>query len=116
MRQAGVLAAAGLISLNEMTGRLGEDHANAHRLALGLAKIQGIDLETENIRTNIVYFALEPACPLSAADLVERLQRDFGVWLGAEGPRSLRACTHYWVGQKEVDRLLQGIKNLLQAG
>ncbi len=116
MRQAGVLAAAGLISLNEMTGRLGEDHANARRIALGLAKIQGIDLETENIRTNIVYFALEPACPLSAADLVERLQRDFGVWLGAEGPRSLRACTHYWVGQKEVDRLLQGIKSLLQAG
>ena len=116
MRQAGILAAAGLISLSEMTGRLGEDHANARRLALGLAKIPGIDLDPESIRTNIVHFALEPACPLSAAVLVERLQHDFGVWLGAEGARSLRACTHYWVGQKEIDRLLQGIKSLLQAG
>ena len=72
MRQAGVLAAAGIVALSEMTGRLAEDHANARRLADGLAEIEGLDLDPETVRTNIVYFEIRPD-GLPAAELAARL-------------------------------------------
>ena len=58
MRQAGILAAAGLIALEDMPGRLPEDHANARYLALSLAKIPGIEIDLESVQTNIVIFTL----------------------------------------------------------
>ena len=60
MRQAGILAAAGIVALNEMVDRLAEDHANARRLADGLANIPGIAIEPETVETNILFFALAP--------------------------------------------------------
>ena len=61
MRQAGVLAAAGLVALDTMIERLADDHANARRLAQGLADIEGLNVDPESIQTNIVIFEIDPS-------------------------------------------------------
>jgi len=73
MRQAGVIAAAGLVALEEMIPRLHEDHATARRLAALLAEVPGIDLDLDSVETNIVCFGLTDATPLTARDLAEGL-------------------------------------------
>ena len=80
MRQAGVLAAAGVVALTQMVDRLAEDHANARRLADGLVGVPGVTVEPERVKTNIVYLGVTRE-RMAAADLSERL--------GAEGVRML---------------------------
>lgn len=104
MRQAGVLAAAGIVALNEMIDRLAEDHANARRLAEGLAGISGLELDPGRYATNIVYFDVIQQ-GLIAAELVARLQRE-GVRMLAAGPRTLRAVTHYEVTAPDIEYAL----------
>ncbi|MCL4239291.1 MAG: low-specificity L-threonine aldolase [Anaerolineae bacterium] len=108
MRQAGILAAAGLIALDKMTLRLAEDHANARRLAEGLAALPQIDIALERVQTNMVFFALRPQVPLSAPQLAERLRRH-NVWIMDMGERGFRAVTHYWIHPQDVDRALSAI-------
>jgi threonine aldolase len=104
MRQAGVLAAAGIVALTEMSDRLAEDHANARRLAVGLAGMAGLQLDPGRYRTNIVYFdVVKPG--LTAADLVAALQKA-GVRMLASGTRTLRAVTHYEVTAADIDYAL----------
>jgi threonine aldolase len=104
MRQAGVLAAAGIVALNEMIDRLAEDHANARRLAEGLAGISGLELNPGRYATNIVYFDVIQQ-GLIAAELVARLQQK-GVRMLAAGPRTLRAVTHYEVTAPDIEYAL----------
>ena len=111
MRQAGILAAAGIVALEEMVPRLGEDHANAQRLAQGLAELPGIVIEPERVQTNIVFFELADSVRLDAEAVVTRLQAD-NIWLGTSGPRRFRAVTHCWVGDREVDQLLEGLRRI----
>ena len=101
MRQAGCLAAAGLIALNEMTARLTEDHANARLLAEELAKQPNVELDLALVQTNIVIFHLvdqQSGAPGDAAALVGRLKQR-GVLAGAVGPHAVRFVTH-----RDVDR------------
>ena len=91
MRQAGVLAAAGLIALETMPARLHEDHANARLLAEALATIEGISIELHSIETNILIFRVSGA--LSAPDLVARLKAR-GILAGTIGPDAIRLVTH----------------------
>jgi threonine aldolase len=112
MRQAGVLAAAGIVALDEMADRLAEDHANARRLAVGLAGVSGLALDPERFKTNIVYFdVVKPG--LSAAELAAALQKE-GVRMLAAGPRTIRAVTHYEVMQKDIDYALGTVNRLLK--
>jgi len=112
MRQAGVLAAAGIVALNEMVDRLAEDHANAHRLAEGLAGISGLELDSGRYKTNIVYFdVVKPG--LSAAELVAALQKE-GVRMLAAGPRTIRAVTHYEVTEKDIDYALEATGSVMR--
>ena len=104
MRQTGVLAAAGIVALNEMIDRLAEDHANARRLAKGLAGISGLELDPGRYATNIVYFDVIQQ-GLIAAELVTRLQQK-GVRVLAAGPRTLRAVTHYEVTAPDIEYAL----------
>lgn len=113
MRQAGILAAAGIVALEEMTARLADDHAHARQLAQGLAEIPGIVIDVQAARTNIIFFELAGNVRLSAPEIAARLQAEYGVWLGAEGPRRFRAVTHYWVGEPEVERLLAGLSGII---
>ncbi|MGI8770583.1 MAG: low-specificity L-threonine aldolase [Acidobacteriaceae bacterium] len=96
MRQAGVLAAAGLIALEEMPKRLGEDHANARFLAEALAEIEQVEIDMAGVQTNIVIFTL--AGKADAAAMVPRL-KERGLLCGTVGPHALRLVTH-----RDIDR------------
>jgi len=100
MRQAGVLAAAGLIALEKMPLRLHEDHANAHMLAETLAKIPAVEIDLEAVQTNIVVFKLK-SC--TASELVFSLKSK-GVLISSVGPRAVRLVTHLDVGREECER------------
>src|SRR6185312_13809729 len=87
MRQAGILAAAGLIALERMPARLHEDHANARLLAEALSRCAGVDIDLAAVETNIVVFRL------TAPMLSERLKAQ-GVLANAVGPQTMRLVTH----------------------
>ncbi len=113
MRQAGVLAAAGLVALDEVLPRLADDHRRAARLAAGLAGLPGLRLEPTPVRTNIVFFHLSVEAPLDAAETARRLREATGIRVGVEGPRTLRAVTHHWIGDGDVDGLLEGLREVM---
>jgi len=113
MRQAGVLAAAGIVALNEMIERLGDDHANARRLAEGLARLPGVRVDVDRVRTNMVFFELADDVPLAAEEVADRLRETAGVWVGTNGPRGFRAVTHYWIDADDVRVFLSGLDDVL---
>jgi threonine aldolase len=103
MRQAGVLAAAGLIALEKMSLRLAEDHANARLLAETLAKLPEVEIDLAAVQTNIVIFALKTRVP---ADLVACLKAR-GVLISTVGPRAVRLVTHHDVDQASCGKAAQ---------
>jgi threonine aldolase len=115
MRQAGVLAAAGIIALKTMTQRLQADHDNAQALAQGLATIPGIVLDPAVVETNMVFFDLAKDVDLSPERLIKTLKVDHGLYIGGYGDCTLRAVTHYWIEPPQVERLLEAIRNILTA-
>ncbi|CAN5436907.1 low specificity L-threonine aldolase [soil metagenome] len=112
MRQAGILAAAGLISLNEMPARLPEDHANARLLAEAVAAQPAAVIDLEAVETNIVIFTL--ANNGDAAAFCVAL-RDKGVLASAIGPHSVRFVTHYDVSQAQCKEAASIVSELLAA-
>jgi threonine aldolase len=107
MRQAGVIAAAGIVALETMVDRLAEDHANARRLADGLAGIKGMSLAQDEIATNIVMFHLSPE--LSVVEFTEGLEKA-GVKIGLRDGRPFRAVTHCMVSSSDIDEALTRIE------
>lgn len=110
MRQAGVIAAAALVGLEDERARLPEDHARAKRLAEGLAGIAGIALDAMAVETNIVIFFLEGEWA-PAQDVVAKLA-SHGVLAGAAGPSSIRMVTHADVGDADVERALRAFEEI----
>jgi len=102
MRQAGLLAAAGLYALDHHMARLVEDHANARLLAEALAGNPKVDLDLAAVQTNIVVFQLKPAAPDAATVVARAAER--GVLLLAFGARTLRAVTHLDVSSAQCAR------------
>jgi threonine aldolase len=101
MRQAGVLAAAGIVALEEMVPRLAEDHANARRLARGLSTVDGLSVDAAAVETNLVY--IEVAHPeLAAPELAQRLAAR-GVRILAASRTHIRAVPTYHVSPEEID-------------
>lgn len=115
LRQAGVIAAPGLIALREMSTRLGEDHANARLLAEALAKIPYIDIDLTTVRTNMVFFTLTDDAPLDAAELSARLEQDYNILLRSYDPRSraFRAVLHYYITRERVLHTVDALRTLL---
>jgi threonine aldolase len=113
MRQAGVLAAAGLVALEENVDRLGEDHANARRLAEGIARIRGLVVDPARVQTNIVVFTVGEG-PLSAQDLVGRW-KEAGVLALAIDETRVRVVTHYDVDRPGIERALEQLGRLMAA-
>ncbi|HUW45461.1 MAG TPA: low-specificity L-threonine aldolase [Dehalococcoidia bacterium] len=109
MRQAGVIAAAGIVALETMVDRLAEDHVNAKRLAQGLAGIKGIILAQDEIHTNIVMFHLSRE--LSVVEFVEGLERA-GVKVGWGNGCPFRAVTHRMVSSSDIDEALTRIEGV----
>ncbi len=114
MRQAGVLAAAGIVALETMVDRrLAEDHTNARRLAEGLAALPGVVLDPARVQTNIVIFELAPDAP-SPAEFAAGLAAR-GVKLNPIGGRRLRAVTHYGLDADDIDRAIKAASYQLSA-
>lgn len=113
MRQAGILAAAGLIALRDMTQRLAEDHDRAQRLATGLANLDAIAIDPTVVQTNMVFFALAPDAPLTPPEVIEKLKAHYGIQLGFYGDRTFRAVTHYWIRDEHVDALVAALGEIL---
>jgi len=101
MRQAGVLAAAGLVALETMPQRLSEDHARARRLAEGLTDIPGAEIDLASVQTNMVYVRVPDATAFA-----ERCAGQ-GVRFNALGPERLRLVLHHQVTDEDVDRALE---------
>lgn len=114
MRQAGVLAAAAIMAIEEMVDRLVEDHTHARQLADGLAAIDGIALDPAVVQTNIVYFdVVKPGW--TAAQLSAALA-NAGVLANATSARRLRAVTNYHITAADVDRTVGVVGEVLRAG
>jgi threonine aldolase len=105
MRQAGVLAAAGLVALDETLPVLTEDNRRARRLADGLATLPAVSLDPETVETNIVFFSLTENAPLDAGPLAEALARE-GVLCHPLGGDSIRMVTHYHITDDDIDRAI----------
>ena len=109
MRQAGVLAAAGLVAVETMSERLGEDHERARLLAEGLARLPGVSVDLESVQTNMVYATLS-----DAAAKVEQLKHA-GVLVNAVGPSSLRFVTHADLAEGDVELALERVAKALES-
>jgi len=106
MRQAGVIAAAGIVALQKMVNRLADDHATAKRLANGLASIPGIGISPEKIQTNIVIF--EVPSTISAPEFIQRMGAQ-DVRFSHTGGQKVRAVTHYMINTTDIDEALERI-------
>jgi threonine aldolase len=111
MRQAGILAAAGLVALETMVDRLREDHENARVLAEGLAALPGIQVDLGRVQTNIVIFRIERA-DLDAAGLVLKLAEQ-GIKAYNISPDAIRMVTHKDVERAGILRALEVLRTLL---
>lgn len=109
-RQAGILAAAGILALTRMVDRLAEDHAHAARLARGLADLPGITIHPERVKTNIVFFDLDTVAP----DVFTAAAAEKGVRVLPLGPQRLRAVTNYHVTEADIDQALGVFRTVLK--
>ncbi len=113
MRQVGVIAAAGLISLEHMTKRLGEDHLRAAQLADGLRAIPGIVVDEGTAQTNMVYFNLADEVPFDENEVCKRML-EHDILVDWAGPRRFRLVTHYWVTDQAVGRTIEAFRQVLR--
>jgi len=113
MRQAGVLAAAGIVALETMRDQLEQDHARARHLARGLAFIPGLVLDPGTPHTNMVFLNLDESVSLDAVEVEARLSM-FGVKVDATGPRRFRLVLHAWVDDAGVEKAVAAFNQVIQ--
>ena len=111
MRQVGVLAAAGLIAIEETPKVLHIDHENAKLLAEGVAGLKGVSIDAEKVVTNIVIFDVSDAA-LSAAEICARLKEQ-GILASPFG-NSIRMVTHYDVSKEDIQTTLEALQKIIQ--
>ncbi|MCD6576753.1 MAG: low-specificity L-threonine aldolase [Anaerolineaceae bacterium] len=112
MRQVGVLGAAGIVAIDEMIDRLGEDHLRAKNLAEGMKKLPGIIFDKGLPRSNMVYIELSEEVDISPENLVKGMA-EAGILVGMSGPRNFRFVTHYWINDQDVEKFLARMRYLL---
>jgi threonine aldolase len=112
MRQAGVLAAAGVVALQSMIERLADDHRRARLLAQGLATIPGLVLDPGTPKTNMLFCSLAGGVPLDAAQVAAALA-ERGVRVGVVASRRFRLVTHYWIGDDDVTQAVAAFRDVL---
>ena len=111
MRQVGVLAAAGLVALDQMVDRLAEDHANARTLAEGLSEMPGVRCDLSRVQTNLVYFDVET---MPAQAFLDECARR-GVISEPTGPHTIRFVTHYGIDAGDIQSALKICGDVLSA-
>lgn len=115
MRQAGVLAAAGIVALEQMVDRLAEDHRRARQLAEGLAAIDGLSLAFGRPQTNMAFIDIDPKLSMTAAEIAACLKKQ-NVLVGVTGPRRLRLVLHCWIDDEDVLRTIAAVRQAVTAG
>jgi threonine aldolase len=83
-------------------------------LAQGLAEIPGIEIDPNNVKTNLVFFHISEHVALTAAEVDQQMQEKANIWAGAMGGKSFRAVTHYWIGVDEVQLYLDTLRPILE--
>lgn len=112
MRQAGILAAAGIVALDSMVDRLADDHTNARRLAQGLAVMPGISLDPDSIQTNLVIFEVTNR---PATELIDAL-KEHGLLVSYADGQRVRMVTHYGIGEEDIDDALNIAESVAREG
>jgi threonine aldolase len=112
MRQAGVLAAAGIVSLERMIERLEDDHARARKLSDGLKQVRGLVLDADSPSTNMVYFTVADEVTLDENQIIERMRQN-GVLVDTAGARRFRLVTHYWIDDAGVEKAVAAFQKIL---
>ncbi|MGD8998431.1 MAG: low-specificity L-threonine aldolase [Anaerolineae bacterium] len=110
MRQAGIIAAAGIVALEQLVDRLSEDHARAKELGEGLTKIPGIRVAP--VKTNILYFQVVDH-PSRAPREIEAELAARGILLNSRGGGRFRAVTHFWINDEDIERTIQTMEEVL---
>jgi threonine aldolase len=110
MRQAGIIAAPGIVALEKMIGRLEEDHRNARRLAEGIAKIEGISVNLECVQTNMVLFDI---IGLGVADelFISKLKEN-GVLALTNAKNEVRMVTHRGIEREHIEKAITAVENV----
>jgi len=106
MRQAGIIAAAGLVALEEVMPLLAEDNRRAHDLAVGIADTPAVVLDPATVETNIVFFSLAEDSPMDAGSLAARLAKE-GLLCHPLGGDSIRMVTHYHISDEDIERAVE---------
>jgi len=114
MRQAGILAAAGIVALETMVDRLDEDHARARRLADGLRGVPGFALDPGIPATNMVFVSVLPGAKSDAGEIRDALKTR-GVLVGVSSERRFRLVTHYWIDDSAVNQTIQAFNAVLSS-
>jgi threonine aldolase len=112
MRQAGIIAAAGIVALESMVDRLADDHANASRLALGLHEIPGVKIDLERVQTNMVYVDFEGTGV--AGDALESELRQRGI-LSRPAYDRVRLVLHHGIDSADVDFVIDTIRDVIRS-
>jgi threonine aldolase len=112
MRQAGILAAAGIVALETMVGRLVEDHVRARKLAEGLKQVPGLVLDPQIPPTNMVFLSLAPEIKTDIRVIVEKL-KEYGILVDETGRRSFRLVLHYWIDDTGVEKTIGAFRTAL---
>jgi threonine aldolase len=117
MRQAGIIAAAGIVALERMVDRLADDHANARALAEGLARLPGLSVDLASVQTNIVIFRVERGGTAASAAAAATAELVAGcaarkVKIHAIGPTSIRCVTHKDVDAEDISRTLEAFAEI----
>lgn len=114
MRQAGILAAAGIIALETMVDRMGEDHIRAQQLAVGMKNVPGIHVDMGTPFTNMIFCELDNSIEISSSQVTSKLSAQ-GLQVGAVGDRRFRLVTHYWINDHDIEQAVKIFKNVMGA-
>jgi threonine aldolase len=112
MRQAGIIAAAGIYALDHHLERLKEDHQNARRLALGLKEMKGVSIDPGQVETNIIISSIaDPG--MTAPQMAEAMKKN-GVLIHPIGKTQIRLVTHLDVSHEDIEVALEAFRKVLQ--
>ena len=112
MRQAGILAAAGIVALETMVDRLSEDHARAAALAKRLGQMPGLVVDMGGPATNMIFLSLADSISLTAKEVAEQMKAR-GVLIGVVGPRQFRLVTHYEVDDAGLEKTISAFQEVV---
>ncbi len=113
MRQAGVLAAAGIVALEQMIDRLEEDHLRAKKLANYLGNIKGLNLPFGVPQTNMIFVSINESSKKTSAEIADELRKE-DIRVGVVGPRAFRLVTHYWIDDIGIEKTIEGFNRLMK--